>query len=206
MLISELNFRDVYHKIFIICSSDFSHISDLFECDENANGVMVYGYIDHEAGLTYELLSCIRLSDDNSVQIYDGNEEASFKFRNGSVKDKSAIFLEDTKTYEKIFADKITYINNGYKCSKQINNTRMLQILDGSRNQDYPDDVMVVLFKEGFQPEGCWVRCSRLGDKCIMGILLNEPYQDFSVNINSEIEFNVMENDDGSFMCVSVIE
>ena len=69
MLISELNFRDVYHKIFIIYNSDFSHISDLFECDENANGLMVYGYIDHEAGLTYELLSCVRVSDDKSVHI-----------------------------------------------------------------------------------------------------------------------------------------
>ena len=92
MLISDLNFRDVYHKVFVICNVDLSQLSDLFACDENANGVMVYGYVDYEAGLTFEVLSCVRISDDNSVYIYGGNEEVTFKFRNGSVKDKNVIF------------------------------------------------------------------------------------------------------------------
>lgn len=206
MLISELNFRDVYHKIFVICDVDLLQLSDVFACDENTNGVMVYGYVDHEAGLTFEVLSCVRISDDNSVYIYGGNEEVTFKFRNGSVKDKNSIFLSDTKSYEKRFVGKINTINIGYSCSQQIDDTRMLKILDDSRNQDYPDDVLVVLFKEDLQPEGCWVRCSGVGDNCILGILLNEPNQDFSVHLNSQIEFKVMKNDDNSFMCISVFE
>ncbi|MCM1328615.1 MAG: hypothetical protein NC253_04165 [Ruminococcus sp.] len=206
MLISELNFRSVYHKIFIICDPDLSYISDLFEYDESTNGIMVYGYIDYEAGLTYEILSCVKISDDNTIYVYGGNEGVTFKLRNGSVKNKKAFFIENTKMYEEMFAEKVKSVNEGYCCSAQINSTRKLQILDSSRNQDYPDDVMVILFKEDNQPEGCWVRCSGLADNSIKGILLNEPNQDFSVHLNSEIDFNVLKNDDGNFMCVAIIE
>ena len=62
---------------------------------------------------------------------------------------------------------------------------------------------MVVQFKSGLKTEGCWVRIAGLSDNFIIGILLNEPEQNFGYHKGEKIGFFVYEMDDKEIICYS---
>lgn len=205
MKVSELQFRELYKKVCVIDISNRNFIEPIakyFQCTNNVNAILAYGYIDHEAGFTFEVLAPAKAINE-SITIYNGNDEVTFKLRRGSVAECELIDVSelDLSSYEK----KINIINDGYVVSEGISLTRDMLFLDECRNEDYPDDVMVVLFHEGYEPEGCWVRCIGAGEKCIRGILLNEPNQDFSVHIYDVIEFGITKTDDNRTMCIALL-
>ena len=70
-----------------------------------------------------------------------------------------------------------------YDVSEEIEKSREMVFLDGQRHEENVDDVLVYLMRDGLQPEGCWTRISGLGDHWLMGILLNEPGQDFGYHM-----------------------
>lgn len=205
MKVKEYGFREIYHKVcYISLPEGMKKIATDFPNNKEATGVAVYGYIDHQAGLSFELLACAKENSDGTITFYDGNDTISAKYRVGSVADSELIIVDD-KELENNYIEKIEMIKDGYQVDEAVIATRKVEIIDGSRSPEYPDDVLVVLFKDGNQPEGCWVRCEGLGENCLIGVLLNEPNADFSIHAGDTLEFGVVENDD-SLMCVSIFE
>lgn len=203
---NEIMFRDVYHKIcYISAVRNFKSITEQFPNADEATGAIAYGYIDHQAGLSFELLACAVLNKDGSITAFNGNDTASIKYRFGSISECEVLIIENDEIYRNRYFSKIQMINEGYKVSDSIEEIRTIEILDACRSPEYPDDVMVVLFKEENQPEGCWVRCEGFGNNGLIGELLNEPNADFTVHMGDIIDFGVIEQDDG-FMCVSLFE
>lgn len=90
-----------------------------------------------------------------------------------------------------------------YDVSEEIEKSREMVFLDGQRHEENIDDVLVYLMRDGLHPEGCWTRISGLGDHWLMGILLNEPDQDFGYHMGEEIGFYVHQQEDESFICYS---
>lgn len=205
MKVNEASFREVYHQICYISNGEnFKSFADLLPHSSEATGVLAYGYIDHQAGLTFEILSCVKIEDDGSLTVFDGVDDVTLKYRVGSISECELYFIDDDNI-SSLFVDKIKMVNEGYKTTKGVESTRELTVIDESRSPEYPDDVMVVLFYGDNQPEGCWVRCEGLGEGCIKGRLLNEPNSDFKVHCGDIIEFGVLRSDEG-LMCVAVIE
>ena len=78
---------------------------------------------------------------------------------------------------------------------------RRFAFLDEVRSIDYPDDIQVILVKEGLNPEQVWAKCWAFTEKELFAKMLNEPNQDFGVHIGSVIGFSPMEHE-GNTMCV----
>ena len=89
MLTKDCNFRDIYHKVcFIECADQIQNLKKVFNVSKKDNGVLAYGYIDHEDGFTFEVLTTGKL--ENGVLSRGlGNDEVSMKFRKSSVKRNS---------------------------------------------------------------------------------------------------------------------
>ena len=203
--VRDYSFRDLFHKACFIQTDNKINkvLADAgFQKGEDSTGVLAYGYIDYEAGFTFEVL-CFALSKDDKLASFDkGNERISMKLRRGSVADFPVLILDDA--FLQGFQDKVNMINNGYTCDDAVALTRSIQIIDPRRNEDYPDDIMVFLWAENLQAEGCWVRCTGIDDGKIIGKLLNEPVQDFGVHYGDIIHFGVMKQENGP-VCLALL-
>lgn len=201
MTYKETGFRAVYHQFcaFPITKKIRSIVTGLPDI-EQADYVLTYGYIDSEAGVTLEVIAAGKRSDDrfrffeadphNRVLIrMDGMESARFLIipdDEGNLKNRYSAKIEPLTTYD---------------VSEEVEHSRTMVFLDGCRHPFYPDDVQVLLIKEGLNHEQCWARINGLGDHCIMGLLLNEPNQDFGYHNGEQIGFFVRENEDKSVIC-----
>ena len=64
MLTKDCNFRDIYHKVcFIECADQIQNLKKVFNVSKKDNGVLAYGYIDHEDGFTFEVLTTGKLEN-----------------------------------------------------------------------------------------------------------------------------------------------
>lgn len=71
MKLHEHAFRDLFHQFILLpIDKNDPHIPDFFKEFPNyhdANALLLYGYIDHEAGLTFEVLSAARHENDTTT-------------------------------------------------------------------------------------------------------------------------------------------
>ena len=203
MKFGEVGFRAFYHQLnAIMMTEDIRDIINDFPDVEKANCVLTYGYIDHEAGLTLEILAAGKRRE-NTFTFYDGNDEISAIVRMETVENEDFFWFRDADNRLKDrYSGKIGMLKN-YDVSEEIAKTRDMAFLDDSRDKFYIDDVMVYLTKKGLQPEGCWVRISGLGDHWFMGKLLNEPNQDFGYHLDETIGFFLQKTEDGKTICMT---
>lgn len=198
MLGKDVDFRQVYHKLcFISKDKRYYTTTEQFDRPPKANGTLTYAYIDHEAGLTYEILACARRRADGSITAYDPNDKVMVKYRAGAVDECQIEVIEDPELKEK-YAWKINAVNKCYKADKGVLRTRRDAALDEYRHKHYPDDVQVVLLYKDNTPEEVWVRCEGiLEDSAFyIGKLLNQPFGKLPVNEGDLIPFFIVEKDD----------
>ena len=169
---------------------------------ENAGCVLTYGYIDHEAGFTFEVIA----AGEKKGAMYRFSETSpmrSAKIRIDALDDEEVtVFRDEDGSLRKRYADKLSTLDI-YKVSEEIMQSRELTAIDASRNHVFPDDVTVYLMKEGFKTEDCWVRICGLRNRRLIGTLLNEPYQDLGCHIGDTISFQVGETTDKVIVCFS---
>lgn len=204
MKVTEMNFRDMYHKVCFIITPDklLEHIANDFPHDNKCNGILTYGYIDYQVGFTFELLTRGRFCE-NRLTYFSGNDTVSSKFRFSSVTDCDIFVLDNQAKPLKEFSNKITNINDNYRVNDLIEALRFEEILDSSRNQMFPDDILVYLISEKNQPEGCWVRCKEISNGQLFGILLNEPNQDFGIHNGDKIQISIQQTNE-DFVCLYI--
>lgn len=166
---------------------------------DKANCILTYGYIDHNAGLTMEILA-VGVKENDGFIFFDTLTETRAFIRIGAVIEDEFFFFDDKDGgLSKRYFEKLNVIKH-YAVSEEIEETRKMTFLDKSRHKYYPDDVMVYLIKQNLNPKGCWVRICGLGDNFIMGTLLNEPDQDFGYHNGEKIAFFVRQQKDKSII------
>ena len=102
------------------------------------------------------------------------------------------------------FADYIAAMDERYKCAhEQTEKMREFKFLDSVRHPEYPDIVLVMLFKEGMQAEKVWVHCMAFSENELFGKLLTEPKQNFGIHPGNIIGFTPVPQKDG-IVCISV--
>lgn len=203
MKYTETGFRAFYRHFTAIPQKEGlkAALKDFPEA-ETADCVLTYGYIDRDAGLTLEILAAGKKSGDG-YRFAEGNDSISSRIRIGEVaEDDAAFFKDEDGSLSEKYAKKLDALH-GYDVSEEIEKTREMDFLDGSRDEACIDDVLVYLIKDGLEPEGCWTRITGLGDHCILGELLNEPDQDFGYHLGEEIAFFVRETEDKKIICFS---
>lgn len=198
MYYKDTGFRALYkHFIAFPLKDNIRQCIENYPNAEKANCVLTYGYIDHDAGLTMEVLAA-GFKDGDGFAFFDTSVETRAFIRVGAVIDDEVFFFDDADGgLSKKYAEKLDVLKH-YEVSEEIEETRKMGFLDKSRHDFYPDDVMVYLTREGLNPEGCWVRIIGLGDHFIMGTLLNEPDQDFGYHEGEKVAFFVQKQEDES--------
>ncbi len=163
---------------------------------DEATGVMVYGYIDHDNGNRLELVGFANNENERKYTYARFTDDARYTVKIEDVIDEEFIFADygDSHLYEQ-FKDKVDPLAE-YNVDASLEETRKMTFLDEFRYDKNFDDVKVVLYKEGLGLEGVWARIESLGNGAIMGTLMNEPNQDFGIKAGMPFAFVVHEDED----------
>ena len=203
MTYKEAGFRAFYRKFVAVPAKDDLKASiQGFPGSETAEYILTYGYIDRECGLTLEVLASAQKTGKGFC--FAGADETIRSFiRIGAVAEEECLCIPDEKgELAGRFAGKLELLHR-YDAPEEVEQTRNMDFLDGCRDEQCVDDVLVYLTRDGLNPEGCWVRIDGLGDHRITGILLNEPVQDFGAHEGGQIAFFVCETEDRQVVCCS---
>ena len=204
MKYSETGFRPLYHNfcIFPMEKTIRKMVKDYPGYDD-ADGVLTYGYIDRECGMTLEILACAKCTGDDTFAFANTINDIRVIMRVGAVKDVDFSYITDgDDELVDDFVKKLEIVKK-YDAEEEVEATRSFDFLDEFRHELYPDDVFVLTLKDGLQPEGCWVRIIGIEGSCIMGTLLNEPNQNFGYHEGDTIAFFLYEDDKGNKHLVS---
>lgn len=192
-------FRPLYNNFCIFPMNNVikTALKDEKGIDE-ADGVMVYGYVDHFVGNTIEFIALTKNIDDEKYTYIKLPDNARFFCRADKLAEAEFRFLEkgNGHLYEQ-FKFKIDRISYFYDVNDGVAKSRTMTFLDAFRQPFHYDDVKVVIYKEGLKLEGVWARIEDLGKGMIIGTLMNEPEQDFGISIGTRIAFSVNETKDG---------
>lgn len=200
MYYKDTGFRALYKNFIVFPLKDsLKRCIEDYPGADKANCILTYGYIDHEAGLTMEILAA-GIKDGGGFTFFDTSSEVKAMIRVGSViEDEFFIIDDEDGSLSRRYSEKLEILED-YAVSDEIEETRKMAFLDKSRHEYYPDDVMVYLIKEGLNPEGCWVRLTGLGDHFFKGKLLNEPYFDFGCRSGDAINFFAQKPQNGDII------
>lgn len=203
MKYTETDFRSIAGRFFAFpLTETLEKVIAEYPDAAKADSVLTYGYIDHEAGLSLEVLAAGKKTA-SGFRFFDTNLSVRAMIRIGAVENEEFEWLPDKRhTLQKRYAERLEVLK-AFEVSEEVEKTRKMAFLDASRDRHYPDDVLVFLMREGLQPEGCWTRMIGLGDHCIVGMLLNEPNQNFGYHKGDNIAFFVDQNDKGEVICFS---
>lgn len=115
MKIREISFRDLYHKAcYIEKNKSIESLMSYGEIAgaEQASGVLAYGYIDYEAGFSFEVLCFAKVNSEENIVLMPGFERTSLKLRRGSVSECEILIPE--KLDLSGYISKIEMVNDGY--------------------------------------------------------------------------------------------
>lgn len=205
--VKTVGFREFNHRFVYVEGPDLlKRLMTDFLQDEDT-GVIAYGYIDEQAGLSFHVVRIASLKD-NQITIRDAIEKSAFIIRYGSLEEARFLdlfavdmdfepFLESFKEYGQM----VRRVYDTKNPDKE--KIRSFAFLDESRHPVYPDDFAVFLIHTDYPTEKVWVRGDRLTEGGMRGELLNEPYEDFGVHVGDSIQIIPYKLDDGSMICVS---
>lgn len=196
-------FRSFYYRfIYVACSGILKMLLGSDHVEDNA-GAILYGYIDEQAGLSFQLVK-LAILEEHSITLKDAPNDICFIIRYENVKDDMFLDLSLTELDLEQFSDFANEIHEGYDTdNEEKERIRSLEFLDECRHPAFPDDIAVLLLRKDVESEQVWVRGNHITENEIYGELLNEPFADFGVHGGDSIRIIPFEKDDGSIMCVS---
>lgn len=203
MKYSENGFRTLYRDFGVFDLTDrLRPMLKDFPGIEEANCVLMYGYIDSEAGMSLEAIAT-GYRKDGKNKFFDSCTETRLTLRAGAIEDEEFIVLSNAT--EKLYTRYETKLEEmkDYAAASEVEATRTFEFLDPVRHPYYPDDIMVLIVKDGMSPECCWVTLCGLGDGYLLGKLLNEPNQPFGCHEGDRITVYLQKDEEGKVVCFS---
>lgn len=189
----DFSFRDLTNGLVLIVDSKVVAIAGKeFEHKNDDNAVLTWGYIDHTAGITFEILCVARCESGDKVEYRTPNKTVSFKLRYDSF-DGEIILLSEKLI--PVYQDKISMIQNGYVVSDEILKARNSSVFDDFRHPQFPDDMLLYFIQPGLQTEGIWCRVDGEENGRPTAYLLDEPNQDFGVHLGETLAFDWTKQD-----------
>ena len=190
----DFSFRDLTTGlVLIINDKNMAVVGTSFEHEPTDNAILACGYVDHTAGVTFEVLCLGEYSNNGEITYRRGNPTTSFKLRYDSL-DGVLILLNDN--IMPAVQNKIDMVRSGYAVNEAVMKARNSSIFDDFRHPQFPDDLMLIFYKEGIRPEGIWCRVESEKDGRPAVVILNEPNADFCVHRGEVITFDWGKQDD----------
>lgn len=206
MLLKEMNFRDILDKyLYIDVAGVAQNLGSIFEVTEDVTGVLCYGYIDAQAGISFEILCCaVHDADKKTLKLLHGNDEQSAKIRLAELMEAQAAVLPSEMPRLSEFQSKVAIVQKAYKADEATEAMRRLTSLDSARLVTHPDIVTVYLVR-GDKAEAVQVLLKEVCEVNIIGTLLSEPQNAAGLHRGDEISFFLVRNEKG-IMCIKVLE
>lgn len=206
MLLKEMNFRDIVDKyLYIDAAGMAQNLGSIFEVTEDATGVLCYGYIDAQAGISFEILCCaVYDADKKTLKLLQGNDEQLAKIRLTELLEAQAAVLPSEMPRLSEFQRKVAMVQKAYKADEATEAMRKLTSLDPARLATHPDIVTVYLVR-GDEAEASYVLIKEVREVNIIGTLLSEPQKAYGLHKGDEIGFFLVRNEKG-IMCMKVLE
>lgn len=206
MLLKEMNFRDIVDKyLYIDAAGVAQNLGSIFEVTEDATGVLCYGYIDAQEGISFEILCCaVYDAAKKTLKLLRGNDEQSAKIRLAELLEAQAAVLPGEMPRLSEFQSKVATVQKTYKADEATEAMRRLTSLDPARLATHPDIVTVYLVR-GDEAEAVLVLLKEVREVNIIGTLLSEPETANGLHKDDEISFFLVRNEKG-IMCMKVLE
>lgn len=196
------SFRDLtMGLVMIVNDRNLPVVKTMFEFKPTDNAILAVGYIDHTAGITFEVLCLGEYRSTGGINLSRGERTASFKIRYDGI-DGVIVLLDDACLPE--FQDKIDMIRNGYQVNEAIQKSRNSFDFDDFRHPQFPDDVMLYFCKEKGGIEGIWCRIETEIDGLPAARMMNEPNADFGVHRGDLVKFEWTKNE-GKMIGIAVL-
>lgn len=206
MLLKEMNFRDIVDKyLYIEAAGVAQNLGSIFEVTEDATGVLCYGYIDAQVGISFEILCCaVHDAAKKTLKLLHGNDEQLAKLRLAELLEAQAAVLSREMPRLSEFKGKVEMVKQVYKADEATEAMRRLSSLDPARLVTHPDIVTVYLVR-GDEAEAAYVLLKEVREVNIIGTLLSEPQKASGLHKGDEISFFLVRNEKG-IMCMKVLE
>lgn len=206
MLLKEMNFRDIVDKyLYIEAASVAQKLGSIFEVTDDVTGLLCYGYIDEQAGISFEILCCaVHDAAKKTLKLLHGNDEQLAKIRLAELLEAQAAVLPSEMPRLSEFQSKVAMVQKAYKADEATEAMRKLTSLDPVRIATHPDIVTVYLVR-GDEAEAVQVLLKEVREVNIIGTLLSEPQKASSMHKGDEISFFLVRNEKG-IMCMKVLE
>lgn len=206
MLLKEMNFRDIVDRyLYIDAVSIAQKLGSIFEVTEDVTGLLCYGYIDAQAGISFEILCCaVHDAAKKTLKLLRGNDEQSAKIRLAELLEAQAAVLPSEMPRLSEFQSKVAIVQKAYKADEATEAMRKLTSLDHVRIATHPDIVTVYLVR-GDDAEAVHVLLKEVREVNIIGTLLSAPQKAAGLHKGDEISFFLVRNEKG-IMCMKVLE
>lgn len=206
MLLKEMNFRDIVDKyLYIEAARLAQNLGSIFEVTDDVTGLLYYGYIDAQAGISFEILCCaVYDADKKTLKLLQGNDEQLAKIRLTELLEAQAAVLPSEMPRLSEFQRKVAMVQKAYKADEATEAMRKLTSLDPARLATHPDIVTVYLVR-GDEAEASYVLLKEVREVNIIGTLLSEPQKAYGLHKGDEIGFFLVRNEKG-IMCMKVLE
>lgn len=202
MKVYEMSFRDMNHEMVEMHGPKMVQLLEKMGLKlDHLYGALMYGYIDHNAGFTFEIMA-LETKKHQTIEYRIVPMGISCKIPRFDVQEMDIQILENVNV--ELFQDKIDILNKSTKVSPTLEELRAYTDLDPSRHLEYPDDIMVYFLEEGKDPEACWVRLEGMKNGKMYGTVLTKLHQDFGVHEKDTIYFGMTEMEDKKSACVWV--
>ena len=201
MKVYEMSFRDMNQKMVEIHGVKMVKLLEKMGLKlDHLYGALMYGYIDHNAGFTFEIMALETKKQNIEYRIVPIG--VSCKIPRFDVQEMNIEILDNVNV--DLFQDKIDIVAKATQVSKELEELRLYKELDPSRHLEYPDDVMVYFLEEGKEPEACWIRLEGMQDGKMYGTVLTTLHQDFGVKEKDTVYFGMTQMEDDKLACVWV--
>ena len=206
MLLKEMNFRDIVDKyLYIEAARLAQNLGSIFEVTDDVTGLLCYGYIDAQAGISFEILCCaVYDADKKTLKLLQGNDEQLAKIRLTELLEAQAAVLPSEMPRLSEFQRKVAMVQKAYKADEATEAMRKLTSLDPARLATHPDIVTVYLVR-GDEAEASYVLLKEVREVNIIGTLLSEPQKAYGLHKGDEIGFFLVRNEKG-IMCMKELE
>lgn len=206
------SFRNFNHHILYFKSKKLlaSMKAMRFDTLPMNDGILAYGYIDKDAGLSFKGICCANISLNNTMELAPCNPSISLSIRADTIRDAQYIDMLETNTDLYDFSYIISSTKQYYEDTVPdvVLGMREYTFLDSLRHSEYPDDIQVVLYKQDQKPEIVWVRCTDINadEGLLYGRLLNEPNADYGCHAGDIISFRYIQDDEAYCVYIGVVE
>ena len=201
MKVYEMSFRDMNQKMVEIHGVKMVKLLEKMGLKlDHLYGALMYGYIDHNVGFTFEIMALETKKQNIEYRIVPIG--VSCKIPRFDVQEMNIEILDNVNV--DLFQDKIDIVAKTTQVSKELEELRLYKELDPSRHLEYPDDVMVYFLEEGKEPEACWIRLEGMQDGKMYGTVLTALHQDFGVKEKDTVYFGMTQMEDDKLACVWV--